>query len=107
MHEDGTSQGNRGSDAKPGASMADVLALPAQLRDLVTWMMQREICSLNEIATRLGISLEEARQTIEGLVERGLAQHAGDDRYRSRPAGRTRRRVPSDLWKALDSLDES
>lgn len=102
MHDDGKPKDHR----DPASTMSDVLALPEHLRALVTWMMRSDTCSLEDIASRLGCGMDDARQTIEELMERGLVQSAGNDRYRSRPATRSRRRVPPRLWNALESLDD-
>lgn len=104
MRDDGKSRDD--GTATPASGMADVLGLPAHLRDVVTWMMRRGVVSLDEIVSRLGGDVADARKTVEELVERGLVQRAGEDRYRARPARRTRPRMPGGLWQALEARDD-
>lgn len=86
--------------------MADVLELPAPLRDLVTWMMRRDACSLSEIASRLGESETDVHDELAGLIRRGFVTRIDTDRYQARPAARSRRGMPRGLWQALGDLDE-
>ena len=87
------------------SSMADVLELPAHLRDVVTWLMRQEMSTLPDIASRLGTSELDARNILAGLIGRGMVTQIGPNQFRARPAARSRRGLPRDLWRILDDPD--
>lgn len=87
--------------------MADVLELPAPLRDVVTWMMRCDSCALAGIAARLGASESDTRGALAELVERGIVTQIDPVHFRSRPAKRSRRTLPKNLWQALDDVGDT
>jgi len=100
-----------GRRRKPaGGSMADVLELSSPLRELVTWMMRRDRCDLSDVAEYLDADESRARRLVDDLVDRGFVTRievAGDERFQARPDIRSQRRLPPNLWRALDDLGES
>ncbi|HYH12420.1 MAG TPA: hypothetical protein VD789_08720 [Thermomicrobiales bacterium] len=93
-----------------GGSMADVLELSSPLRELVTWMMRRDRCDLSDVAAYLEEDESRARRLVDDLVDRGFVtrvEASGGERYQARPDIRSQRRLPPNLWRALDDLGES
>ncbi len=98
-----------GRERAAGLSMADVLALPDQLRRLVNWMIRAEEVGLADVAARLAEPEESARAVLADLVERGFVRELtvrGEARYRVRLSPTRPRRVPLDIWRHLDERVE-
>ncbi len=87
-----------------GLHMADVLALPDSLRQIINWMMRRGEVSLAEVAAHVGQDEDAVRTLLGELVEQGFVQKmevGGEVRYRPRLALRRGRRLPEGIWQAL------
>jgi amino acid permease len=87
----------RGEWATAGLSIADVIALPEDQRQLVNWMMRREAVSLAEVAAHTGQDEAVARAALNGLVEQGFIRELevdGETRYQLRLALRRGRQIP-------------
>ena len=95
-----------------GLQMADVLALPDPLRQLINWMMRRGEVSLAEVVAHIGQMEHEsgekdeevARTMLEELVEQGFVREIeveGELRYRPQFAPRRGRQLPEEIWQAL------
>jgi predicted transcriptional regulator len=88
-----------------GLSMADILALPDELRRLVNWILRQEEVSLQQIAAHVGRDEATTHALIAELVERGFVRDMnlkGEQRYRVRLAPKKQRDLPADLWRALN-----
>ncbi len=98
-----------GREKAAGLSMADVLALPDPLRRLMNWLIRAEEVGLADVASRLDQPEESARGIVAELVERGFVRELtvrGEARYRVRLSPTRPRRVPLDVWSALDERVE-
>jgi len=87
-----------------GLHMADVLALPDSLRQLINWMMRRGEVSLAEVSAHVGQDEGVVRATLGELIVQGFVQEmevGGEVRYRPRLAFRRGRRLPEGIWQAL------
>lgn len=97
-----------------GLHMADLLELPADRRQLFTWLMRRGEATADELAAHTGRDADAARLLLAELVEQGLlverAAAAADfvtaaapPRFRPHLAFRRgHSSLPDDLWRALD-----
>ncbi len=106
-----------------GLHAADLLALPADTRSLLTWLLRCGGATEQEIAVHLGQDIASTRRMVSELVDAGvLAQppartrdagptrqgteavpRNGAVRYRPQFAYRRRGRVPDDLWRFPES----
>ncbi len=92
-------------EKSPGLNMSDQLTLPEYVEDLLNWMMRQEAVGLGEVAARLGQDEEQARAALAGLVERGYVREVemrGMMRSLVRLAVKRGRKIPANLWKALE-----
>jgi hypothetical protein len=93
-----------------GLTMADILALPDDLRKLVNWMLRQEDVTLQQLAAHVEHDEATTRAMVAGLVASGMVRELplnGEPRYRVRLAPKQRRELPADLWRALDQkLDQ-
>ncbi|MDQ4077678.1 MAG: FeoC-like transcriptional regulator [Chloroflexota bacterium] len=88
-----------------GLDMADLLELPPEQRQVVNWMMRKRQATLAEIAAYLGKDEEVTRALLAELVGKGFVRERGtegDQSYRIRYAPKKNRKVPLDIWQALD-----
>ena len=92
-------------DKAAGLSMADILALPDPLRELVNWMLRKDVVSLQDAMARVGQDEATTRSTLAALVDKGFVREMlirGEPHYKVRITSRARRALPSNLWRALD-----
>jgi hypothetical protein len=92
-----------------GAHLGDLLELPEPQRRLVQWMMRRGPATLAEVAAHTGQS-EQARATLDALVQQGALQELRGDgarRYRAHLARRAGRHLPAHIWQALGQEPEA
>ena len=93
-----------------GIALTDVLALPNPLRATLNKMMRGRSLTLTELAADLGVPSDEARQLADIMVAKGLVRarnprDGGESSYRVRFLRKSKQRVrkmPTDIWKALD-----
>ena len=86
--------------------VVDMLSLPDQQRQIVTFVMRSGLATAGEIATHLGIEDAALRAYLRKLVEEGyLAEVSGDGESRYRPASARRRAssLSAELWQKLDA----
>ena len=91
-----------------GLQMADVLALPDPLWQLINWMMRRGEVSLAEVVAYIGQNEGIARVMLEELVEQGFVREIevrGEVRYRPQLAPRRGRQLPEEIWRALGEVE--
>ena len=87
-------------DDVPERTMADVLALPEDLRTIVDYLIEQGESELAEVAAHTGQEEISTRALLADLIEKGFVQEllAGSQhRYRVRLMSRRRIRLPLDL----------
>ena len=87
-------------DNLPERTMADVLALPEDLRTIMDYLIERGESELAEVAAHIGQDETSTRALLTDLIEQGFVQEllAGrKHRYRVRLVSRRRSRLPLDL----------
>ncbi|MGA2789552.1 MAG: aromatic amino acid transport family protein [Candidatus Bathyarchaeia archaeon] len=108
----------RGEWDTVGLTMADLVALPEDQRRLVNWLlrqgtMKRQAVTAAEAATHLGQDETKIRNTLDALVSEGLVKasgdvaRAGDVRYEVCLTLRRGRKIPEEIWKALEKGEAS
>jgi predicted transcriptional regulator len=91
------------SDARRG--MADVLSLPDEERELVTWLLRQREVTLAEVGEHLDRDLTEAERLLVNLENKGFVERVpmtNPARFRSQRMAKHTSRLGSDLWRALD-----
>jgi DNA-binding IclR family transcriptional regulator len=83
-------------------TMVDVLALPDELRTIVTWLMRQGEAGLPELAAHVEQDEATAGTLVADLVAQGFVQEVLDEgkrqpRYRVRLAAKRGRQMPLDL----------
>ena len=87
-------------DNGPERTMADVLALPEDLRTIMDYLIEQGESELAEVAAHTGQEEISTRALLADLIEKGFVQEllAGSQhRYRVRLVSRRRSRLPLDL----------
>jgi hypothetical protein len=87
-------------DNLPERTMADVLALPEDLRTIMDYLVEQGESELAEMSAHMGQDETSTRALLADLIEKGFVQEmvAGSQhRYRVRLASRRRSRLPLDL----------
>ena len=87
-------------DTLPERTMADVLALPEDLRPIIDYLIEPGESELAEVAAHIGQDETSTRALLTDLIEKGFVQEmvAGSKhRYRVRLVLRRRIRLPQDL----------
>lgn len=89
-----------------GLSMADVLSLPDDLRNISNWLMRKREANLNEVAAHTGKDLETTRSMLAELTEKGFVRELNfkdePPRYRMRLAAKRGRQLSGNIWANLD-----
>jgi DNA-binding IclR family transcriptional regulator len=85
-----------------GVTMVDILALPDELRTIVTWLLRQGESGLLELAAHVEQDEATARTLVTDLVAQGFVQEVPDEgkgqlRYRVRLAAKRGRRLLLDL----------
>ena len=92
-----------------GLSMADILDLPDDLRQLFTWMMHESEVSLQQVVAHTGQNEETTTAMLKTLVEKGFVREIDlkeEKRYRVRLAAKKWKDIPLDIWASLDDRVE-
>jgi predicted transcriptional regulator len=87
-------------DNLPGRTMADVLALPEDLRTIIDYLIEQGESELAAVAAHIRQDETSTRALLTDLIEKGFVQEmlAGSKhRYRVRLVSRRRSRFPLDL----------
>jgi amino acid permease len=87
------------------AHLADLLEMPDDARKLVQEMMRRPSMTLAELAVVSGREEDALRPLLAGLMEKGsvhAVEEGGHTVYRVRWGSRGKRRLPDEVWRALD-----
>jgi DNA-binding IclR family transcriptional regulator len=85
-----------------GVTMVDVLALPDELRTIMTWLMRQGEAGLPQLAAHVEQDEATAGTLLANLIAQGFVQEVaeegkGQPRYRVRLAAKRGRRLPLDL----------
>jgi predicted transcriptional regulator len=97
---DSLQSGQNRRDNLPERTMADVLALPEDLRTIMDYLIEQGESELAEIATHIGQDEASTRTLLADLIEKGFMHEmvAGSQhRYRVRLVSRRRSRLPPDF----------
>ena len=92
-----------------GRHLTDTLALPESLRQLLNWIMRQGEVSAAAIAAHLEQNREVVRPLLDELVEQGFVQEIdreGERLFRPQLSHRRQRRLPEDIWEALETNEE-
>jgi uncharacterized membrane protein len=84
----------------PERTMADVLALPEDLRTIIDYLIEQGESELAEVAAHIGQDETSTRVLLTDLIEKGFVQEmfaVSQHRYRVRLMSRRRIRFPLDL----------
>ena len=87
-------------DNLPERTMADVLALPEDLRTIMDYLIEQGESELAEVAAHIGQDETSTRALLTDLIEKGFVQEmlvGSKHRYRVRLVSRRRIRLPLDL----------
>ena len=92
-------------DEREGITLADLFDLSPELRRLMNRITREGELTIETAADHLGEPPANARETLDGLVEKGyLKREARDEEwvYRTRFARKRGREIPAGIWSALD-----
>ena len=90
---------------KKGIAMAELLDLRTPLRRIVLELTKIGRATSTELSEKLGMDEESVKGMVETLVERGYineAEEKGEKKYEVVIARRKPRKVPLDIWGALE-----
>ncbi len=90
-----------------GLTMADILSLPTDDRQLINWMVRAGEVTLADVVARLGQDEATVLASLSALIEKGFLRELvtqGVTAYQVRMAPRRKRNLPDNLWRALDSI---
>ena len=93
--------------AAPGRTMADVLALPDDLRQLFTWMRRQGAVSRDDVVAHAGQDADVAATLLATLVGQGFIQQvegAEGIRYRPRLSSRSPRPTSDSVLRRVGGL---
>jgi amino acid permease len=88
-----------------GLEMGDLLDLPEDQQRLLAWVLRRGEASLSDLAAHTGQEESSLLAMLEGLAAQGYLQPARtgkDTRYQARLAVKRSRKLPAQVWQALD-----
>ncbi len=88
-----------------GLHLADVMTLPETVVQFIHWMMRQGEVSLGQVMAHTELSEEAAREMLSGLMEQGFVREVeleNEIGYRAQFAPKRGRKVPKNIWKALD-----
>jgi uncharacterized membrane protein len=97
---DSLQSGQNRRDHLPARTMADVLALPEDLRPIMDYLIEQGESELAEVAAHIGQDETSTLALLADLIEEGFVQEmlAGSQhRYRVRLVSRRRSRLPLDF----------
>jgi len=87
-------------DDLPERTMADVLALPGDLRTIMDYLIEQGESELAEVAAHIAQDETSTRAMLTDLIEKGFVQEllvGSQHRYRVRLVSRRRNQLPLDL----------
>lgn len=93
----------------PGLDMGNILDLPDDVREVITWMLRENSVDLAEVAARTGKDEAGARALLDSFVEQGYVREVdikGKVEYRVRLKPKRKVNMPSNLWAAIEGKTE-
>lgn len=96
-------------EKNPGLDMGNILDLPDDLREIITWMLRESHVDLSQMTAHLGKDEAAARAMIDSLLDKGYIREIdmkGQVQYRVRLKPKRKVNMPSNLWKALEDKTE-
>jgi len=90
---------------KKGIAMTDLLDLRAPLRRILLELTKIGRASPAELSEKLGMEEESVKGMVETLIERGYINEAvekGEKKYEVSMARKKPKKVPLDIWGALE-----
>jgi predicted ArsR family transcriptional regulator len=96
-------------DKRDGISPVELLELDPPQRRLVRHMMRHGETGIAEVAELVGVSLDEAREMLNDLVEKSYLdriEREGQWYYQVHLARKRGRQLPPGIWSALGSRTE-
>jgi predicted HTH transcriptional regulator len=93
----------------PGLDMGNILDLPDDEREIITWMLREKSVNQIKLAAHLGKDEAQARTTLDALVEKGYIREIdikGQVEYRVRLKPKRKVNMPSNLWAAIEGKTE-
>lgn len=88
----------------PAKSIADVMNLPDDQRQLVNWITHQKKVTLAEIALYTNQAEEVAQQHLQTLITQGFIQDINDDGsvyYQPRFVGKSKSKLSPKIWDKL------
>ncbi|MDM8527777.1 hypothetical protein QUF58_06125 [Anaerolineales bacterium HSG24] len=89
-----------------GITPVDMLNLPGPLNLVFNKIMRSGLVTLSEFAHELTFTKPEAEQLAKLLIRKGYLrvtdESTGEPAYQIRFASKRKRRIPSNIWQALD-----
>ena len=95
-------------DASDGLDVNELLRIPEEVRQLLTWMVRSKRFMSDELAEHLGLNASQTGRLLGVLLRKGFVELSGPDEdapaYRMRVTGTYKQkfRVQRDIWKLLD-----
>jgi hypothetical protein len=92
-------------EKNPGLDMGNILDLPDDEREVITWILRENSVDLAQMTVHLGRDEAHARARLDSLVEQGYVREIdikGTVQYRVRLKPKRKVNMPSNLWAALE-----
>ncbi len=92
-------------EKSPGLTMTDIFAMPDSSCRLLSWMLRQGEVDVESVARFEKQDERAARNTLSGFIQEGYVREIalnGKTVYRVRLAPKQNRKMPSNLWKALE-----
>ncbi|MGB8645551.1 MAG: hypothetical protein WCF84_09955 [Anaerolineae bacterium] len=92
-------------EVSPGLTMSDILTMPDSLSRLINWMMRQGQVDVAGVAGFMGEDEKNAYSTLSSLIGKGFIREIdlrGVTYYRVRLAPKKARKIPANLWKAIE-----
>ncbi len=93
----------------PGLTVADLLAMPESLGQLLEWMIRQGQVELGDISAFIGQDETCTRTILSDLLEKGFIREIemrDAKYYRVRLAPKRKHELPHNLWEALNKKVE-
>ncbi|MFE4106142.1 COG1470 family protein [Almyronema epifaneia] len=82
-------------------SMAEIIALPEEQRQLMFWMVRQEVVQFEQVMTVLNRPADEVRGILSSLIQQGLVTPISEDTYRALSAGRPTAQLADNMLQTL------
>lgn len=108
MAHDPSDQSSTQREASPtsvGVSMADVVSLPDEQRQLINWIIREKDVTLVQVMAHTSQPEEIVRPQLEVLVTQGFLQQLeveNELHYQPRLVSKPKRQLPKDIWQKLE-----